>query len=152
MNIVIPHEEFDINNIFYERAVKNTILNDGNFIRIIYSTDICCFSGICMHFKMPIDYIDKSFNKYKCVFNIDLNAKIIENISTIERNIISKYNLLNRQPTYRVSEQLQNGKIKVTRLNKSETNSEQLTAFNIKISGLWCNEEEYGLTYKFIQV
>ena len=121
MNIVISHEDFDINNIFYKQAIKNTILNEGNFIRIIYSTDICSFNGICMHFKMPIDYIDKTFNKYKCVFNIDLNAKIIENISTIERNIISKYNLLNRQPTYRVSEQLRNGKIKVTRLNKSET-------------------------------
>ena len=49
---------------------------------------------------------------------------------------------------FRISEQLKNSFIKVSIINTYLQNIN----FIIKISGIWYNEKEYGLTYKFIQV
>ena len=63
----------------------------------------------------------------------------------------------NKTPIFRICDQIKNGVIKVINLcngptssttNSSMTNSRK---FIIKISGIWSNDLEYGLTYKFIQ-
>ena len=54
---------------------------------------------------------------------------------------------------FRISEQLKNDYIKVAIINDVNIGSYlQNIRFIIKISGIWSNEVEYGLTYKFIQV
>ena len=154
MNIAIPVNQFNINNVFFQEAIKNTIMDDSNFIRIIYSDDICIFNGICLEFVLHITHVDKSFNKFKCNFDNMLSNNIIQTISKIEYDIISKYNMImnmnismSKQPVFRISDQIKNESIKVLSIN----NSTHKATFMIKISGLWSNELEYGLTYKFTQ-
>ena len=156
MNIAIPVNQFNINNVFFQEAIKNTIMDDSNFIRIIYSDDICMFNGICLVFVLHITHVDKSFNKFKCNFDNMLSNNIIQTISKIEYDIISKYNAnmkINKQPVFRISDQIKNESIKVLSINNSINNnsSTHRATFMIKISGLWSNELEYGLTYKFTQ-
>jgi hypothetical protein len=46
MNIVKRIEQYDENNIFFCEPIKNNIMNEGNFIRIIYSTHNIVLNGI----------------------------------------------------------------------------------------------------------
>ena len=158
MNIAIPVNQFNINNVFFQEAIKNTIMDDSNFIRIIYSDDICMFNGICLEFVLHITHVDKSFNKFKCNFDNMLSNNIIQTISKIEYDIISKYNAnmnmnISKQPVFRISDQIKNESIKVLSIKglSINSNSTHKATFMIKISGLWSNELEYGLTYKFTQ-
>jgi len=148
MNLAIPITQFNINNVFFQDAIKNTIMDDSNFIRIIYSDDLCTFNGICLQFHLHITHMDKSFNKFKFTFDNALSNNLIQVISKLENDIITKYNINNKQPIFRISEQLKNGTIKV--LNTTNTTA-TIKTFIIKISGLWSNDLEYGLTYKFTQ-
>jgi hypothetical protein len=150
MNIAIPTYEFNINNVFFQEAIKNTIMTDSNFIRIIYSDSVMMLNGICLEFTLPIVYVDKSFNKFKCNFDKQLNHTLIQAICKAEYDILMKCSEknTNKIPIYRISDQLRNGVIKVINLSNNITNNKK---FIIKISGIWSNELEYGLTYKFSQ-
>lgn len=150
MNIAIPIKMFNINNVFYQEAIKNTIMTDSNFIRIIYSDELCMLNGICLEFTLPIIYIDKSFNKFKCTFEKQLSGETIQAICKAEYDILTKYNKsIGKTPIYRINDQLKNGIIKVVSINNTGNNMTPYKTFTIKISGIWSNETEYGLTYKF---
>lgn len=155
MNIAIPTDLFNINNIFFQEAIKNTIMTDSNFIRIIYSDELMMLNGVCLEFTLPIIYIDKSFNKFKCNFDKQLNHTLIQLICKAEYDILAKCSEknINKIPIYRISDQLRNGIIKVMNLSTNNTNTTNNVnkKFIIKISGIWSNDLEYGLTYKFTQ-
>jgi hypothetical protein len=127
-------------------------------------------NGICLEFTLPIVYVDKSFNKFKCNFDKQLNHTLIQAICKAEYDILAKSSEknTNKIPIYRISDQLRNGVIKVINLssptniqgsvaNSNSTNSNSTNSnsnskkFIIKISGIWSNDLEYGLTYKFTQ-
>jgi len=151
MNIAVPIHEFNINNIFFQESIKNTIMDNSSFARVVYSTDFCMCNGICIEFNLPLLHIDKLFNKYKCTFDIQNNNNLIQTINNIEKQFISKVNIKDKIPRFRISEQLLNGFIKVSIINNTHTNLQNIK-FIIKISGIWSNDLEYGLTYKFLQV
>lgn len=151
MNLAIPTEQFNLNNVFYQDAIKNTIMPDSYFIRIIYSDHLYMLNGICLEFTLPITHIDKSFNKFKCVFDKQQSQTIVQTICKAEHDILMKCSGKNKNkvPIHRISDQLKNGIIKV--INICNNNSSNNKTFIIKISGIWSNELEYGLTYKFSQ-
>jgi len=109
---------------------------------------VCTINGICIEFSIPVTQEEKSFNKYKCMLDRQTSNSIVENICKIENDIISKCNLKEKQAVFRISEQFKNGIIKIT----NNTNIDNNKKFTIKISGIWSNETEYGLTYKFTNV
>jgi hypothetical protein len=150
MNIALPLKDININNIFFQDAMKNTIMDNSSFSRILYSNEFFTGNGMCIEFNLPILNIDKSFNKYKCIFDHQQNCNLIHTINKIEKDIIAKYNIEHKQPMFRIAEQLKNGYIKVAIINNINTVED--IKFIIKISGIWSNEAEYGLTYKFMQV
>jgi len=153
MNIAVPINDFNINNLFFQDTIKNTIMDNSHFARVVYSNDFFIGSGICIDFDIPLLNIDKSFNKFKCMFDNQINYNLIQTINKIENEIMSKCNIKNKVPKFRISEQLKNGYIKVAIINNIEIGTYlQNIKFIIKISGIWSNELEYGLTYKFIQV
>ena len=46
MNLVLERENFVFNNIFFYESVKNTVMDDSSFIRIIYSNEDMILNGI----------------------------------------------------------------------------------------------------------
>jgi translation elongation factor EF-G len=153
MNIAVPINDFNINNVFFQDSIKNTIMDNSQFARVVYSTDFFIGNGIFIDFNIPVLNIDKSFNKYKCIFDNQVNYNLIQTITKIENELMSKCNIKDKIPMYRISEQLKNGYIKVAIINNITIGTYlQNIKFIIKISGIWSNELEYGLTYKFIQV
>jgi len=149
MNIVKTIEQYDDNNIYFCESIKNNIINDGSFIRILYSTHLFVMNGIYLYINLNDVNIEKFYNKYKCNFNIPLNKDLIKNLKVIEENVLKKITINNKIPQYKIYEQLKNGHIKVFCENNNIKFNNQ---FILKISGIWETPTNYGLTYKFIKI
>ena len=113
MNIVKTIEQYDDNNIYFCEAIKNNIMNDGSFIRILYSTHQFVMNGIYLYINLNDVSIEKFYNKYKCNFNVNLNKELINNLKVIEENVLKKTIINNKIPQYKIYEQIKNGHIKV---------------------------------------
>ena len=149
MNLLININEFDDNNIIFTEAVKNTVMDNSNFIRILYSNNLFTLSGIFIKIKLKLNNIEKYFNKFKCSFEVEKNNYIIENLGLIETKILEKININGKTPCKKITEQLKSGSVK---LFTDYMINIIPTVFVIKISGIWETEYEYGITYKFIDI
>ena len=180
MNVIIELNKFNIDCIFFQESIKNTIMNDSNFIRIIYSNKLFTLNAIYIKFSLCDNVVEKYYNKYKCVFNYRLNSCVINKLISIEKEILIKTNI-NKINECHVSEQLINGNIKLCSnnsdnaidyinaytnnaytnnayTNNAYTNNAHNNAINttnnnvfiLKVSGIWETENAIGLTYKFI--
>ena len=148
MHIVKNIDQYNGDHVYFCEPIKNNIMNNGNFIRIIYSTPLCVLNGIYLFISISYTSIDKYYNKYKCTFDINYHKELIENLRNIEQNILKKININDKIPQYKIYEQFKNGNIKFFSDNMEKINN----TFLLKIAGIWETNNEYGLTYKFIHV
>ena len=146
MNIVKTMEQYNEDCVYFCDPIKNNIMNDGNFIRILYSTPMFILNGIYISISINQLTIEKYFNKYKCSFDIGTHINIIQRIKIIEENILHKINIKGKIPQYKIYEQIGNGNIKIFADNIEHISNQ----FLLKIAGIWETEYNYGLTYKFI--
>jgi hypothetical protein len=152
MNIVIKLDQYDENNIFFCEPIKNNIINEGNFIRIIYSNSLFILNGIYLAFSINSMNIENYYNKYKIIFDTSMYKDMIEQIRKIEENIIQKISIQNKTAKYKIYEQLQNGNIKIFIDAKYDSTQLVNNMILLKISGIWETETNYGVTYKFMKV
>jgi hypothetical protein len=146
MNLVKSINQYNEDNIYFCEPIKNNVMNEGKFIRILYSTHNLVLNGIYLLVHINDITCDKYYNKYKCNFNTLHNKDIIDNIKTIEENILRKIEI-KKIPQLKIYELLRNGNIKLfNEVNKS------FCSFILKISGIWETQFNYGLTYKFIKI
>jgi len=152
MNIVIDIDEFNKDHIFLQEPVKNNIIDDSKFIRIIYSTTIFSLNTVYIVFNLNIIHIENYFNKHKFSFNVKQNTKAINQLKCIEESILDKVFINNKKPVFRLYEQLNSGNLKLFKdsLKLYKLNSDN--EFILKISGIWENEYDYGITYKFVDM
>jgi hypothetical protein len=148
MYVVLDVDDFNINNIFYQEKVKNTVMDNSNFLRVNYSNELFILNGIFIKFNLKLYSIEKSFNKYKCLFDGKTHADVITQFSLIEKHLMEKYNSTTKTPIYRISEQMNNGFLKIF----NEAECKETNDFILKIYGIWETDCEYGLTYKFINI
>lgn len=148
MNIVKTLEQYDDNCVYFCEPIKNNIMNDGYFIRIIYSTPTFILNGIYLSININYLTIEKYYNKFKCCFDIIAYKDMIESLQTLENNIIKKVNIRGKIPQHKIYEQLKNGHIKIFSENIDKINN----VFLLKIAGIWETDMYYGLTYKFIKL
>jgi len=149
MNIVKNMEQYDSSCVYYCDPIKNNIMNEGFFIRIIYSTSNFVLNGITLLVQLNDVYYEKYYNKYKCIFNIATHRDTIERIKVIEEGLLKNVNIRGKIPQYKIYEQLRNGNIKIITENGDKINN---SLFMLKISGIWENDTQYGLTYKFMKI
>jgi hypothetical protein len=152
MNIVIDIDEFNKDYIFLQEPVKNNIIDDSKFIRIIYSNNIFAVNTVYITFNLNISQIENYFNKHKFVFNVKQNTKPINQLKSIEESILDKVFINNKKPVFRLYEQLNSGNLKLFKDNLKLHKINSDNEFIIKISGIWENEYEYGITYKFVDM
>jgi hypothetical protein len=146
MNIVTTLEQYNEDHVYFLEPIKNNIINNGNFIRIIYSTALFTLNGIYIAINIKCNTIDRYYNKYICSFDIGKHKELIERIRSIEITLMKKITIPGKIPQYKIYEQLKNGNIKVF----SDTFEKKGHSFLLKIAGIWESEYEYGLTYKFL--
>lgn len=147
MNIVKRIDQYNDDYIYFCEPIKNNIMNDGQFIRILYSTDKFTLNGIYLLFTLNDVVCEKYYNKYRCTFDVEHNNEIIQNVKIIEENILKKLDIQNKIPQYKIYEQIKCGNIKIfNEINKNTC------SFILKISGIWETFNNYGITYKFITI
>lgn len=148
MNIVTTLDQYDNNSVYFSEPIKNNIMNDGYFLRILYSTPLFILNGIYISININHITIEKYYNKFKCSFDTHLYKDLIEQLYIVEDNIIKKINIKGKIPQYKIHDQLKNGHIKIFSENIDKNNN----LFLLKIAGIWETDLFYGLTYKFIKV
>jgi len=164
MNIIIPTNDFNINNVYFQEPIKNNIFDNSNFIKIIYSNNVLMLNCIVIEINFLLLNSEIFYNKNKYIYNVNINFDAILSLYEIEKNILGKLLYLNKKPVYRLYESLITGHIKIfheknDRVNNNNTNNNRVNidtklmqSFGLKISGVWENNIEYGVTYKFVKL
>lgn len=141
-------EQYNEDFVYFYEPIKNNIMNEGQFIRIIYSTPLFVLNGIYIAVNITYTNIEKYYNKFKCTFDINHYKEIIDSLRSIEERLLKKVNIYGKIGQHKIYEQLKNGNIKVFSESLDKINN----TFLLKIAGIWETENEYGLTYKFINI
>jgi hypothetical protein len=105
-------------------------------------------SGI--YLSLPIKYtkIEDHYKKMKITYDIKSNKELLQGIYDIESTVLNKYSNNYKTQKKVIYDTLKTGTIKFfpTETNNSLNNKN----FILKISGIWENETEYGVTYKIM--
>tara|TARA_B100001093_G_C26723803_1_gene969008 strand:+ start:111 stop:581 length:471 start_codon:yes stop_codon:yes gene_type:complete len=154
MNICETIDNFDINKIFYLDPIKNTVIDNSNFIRILYSNDLLTLNGVYILLDFKNTNIINYNNRIKYCIDVNINSEIINFIKNLEKNILDNSIIKDKNQLNKLGDLLGNGYIKNINLPFYDT---KLTNYNnnkfiLKISGIWESEIEYGLTYKILDV
>lgn len=125
MNILIPINIINNKNIYFHDPIKNTVIYDADFIRILYTDKYIISNGL---------YIQIS---------TILNSNIIEKLNILEKNIL---NLYDKEAIHflKIKELINHN------ICKCIKNSNNKNFFIIKISGIWKKNNNIGLTLKII--
>ena len=151
--------QFAIENLFFMDRVKNVIMKNGDFVKFLYSDQDCIMNNIYFHVPLIITGQDRAFHKTRLLYDPlnNLNIAYIRQIYTIEKSILDYFSSNGKKPVYKISENMYHGNIHFTETDGPVKEDAQLTSnmiiqnkFIIKFSGIWENNMEYGITYKFI--
>lgn len=145
MNLAINIEQFQEEPLIFCDPIKNNIMNEGNFVRILYSTNVVTLNGVYISFFLSGLKCDKYYNKFKCSFNEAFHKDTLELLRSIEERILQKYKTT-KSPTFKIYEQLKTGYLKLF----TDVGYASSCTFLLKISGIWETQTQYGLTYKFL--
>lgn len=151
MNLLLTPNKYNINYVYYNDSIKNTVIDNSNFIKIMFSNNDLYLNGIYLLVELENVSLEKYYNKYKCIINEDNinNKNIFQFMYKLEHEILHKYNN-NKNKKLIITNQLKQNNIKLFIENKNikETKYPKLQ-FCLKISGIWEKNDEIGLTYKF---
>ena len=144
MNIYL-NDIFSIDNVIFPESTKNTVMNNGFFIRTIYSTKSVILNNLIflIHIK------NVKYNNGKLYFSAHENREIINKLVNIEYLLLTKLNFTYNK-TYTIREHLGKGNIKVFTEDASELSNLKNITLIVKISGVWVNNNSYGLICKYI--
>lgn len=145
MYIVHSINDFNINDIYFNRSVNNTVIDNGKFTRVLYSCPLYTINSLLYTLNFVGIKIENSYTKYKCFFSCEKNKDIINKVKQIE-NTILEASEIKKNKIFCISEQLKTGYIKLF----EHTNSTKEKQFILKISGIWETETDFGLTFKFM--
>jgi hypothetical protein len=156
MNIVKTIEQYDSKKIYFCDPIKNNVIQDGNFIRILYFTENVSLNGIYLMVPLKNVSVERYYNKVKYLFDVEENRDIIEKIKGIEETILSKIasssqNIRSKNPQFNIYDNFIHQNIKMHMNNFMDSESSSQNYFILKISGVWSTDEQYGLTYKHFQ-
>lgn len=149
MIIALNKEQYNKDYILFSDKTKNNILSNGHFYRIFYSPPTFCMNGIHVYFNMKDIYLESYFNKVKCTFDKTKNCDAISLVKNIEKNILAVSPNEDKTPVFRIDEQLSQGFIKIFSDNAWEKTSVADIQILLKISGVWTDSTNYGITFRF---
>jgi hypothetical protein len=140
MNIAITAKDLSIDDVFFLDPIKNIIINNSKFIRIIYSNNLFTLNGI--YLICNIDNKDNTNNK-----DNNNNKDLLLYIQKLEDNILNKFSK-EKIKNYKIRDYFNNIFINSDYSKSQET----YTKYILKISGIWDMSNNIGLTFKFLKL
>ena len=155
MNLVLKLKDITHNNIYFMELVKNTVMDDSDFIRINYSNSLFITNGIHLEFLLNGVTLERYYSKYKCSYKLINNMHIIDELARLESKILLSYiKTFSKEKDYKINyklkDQLYSGSIKILSNGNINCNNYLENKYILKISGVWDTGNEIGLTYKFL--
>lgn len=146
MILVKNIEQYNLDHVIFLNIMKNNIMKNGNFIKILYFTPLFKMNGI--YLKVNIVNYSNENNVYRnnYIFNPFLYQELINKIRDIEIGILSKVGINDKIYECELYKKLMGGNIKII----TNVTEEKFDNFIIKISGIWESDDKCGLNYKFI--
>lgn len=125
MNILLNLKQINTDYIFFGEQIKNSIIENGKFTRLIYSDSDMCLNGLHIYFDTSL-----------------INQReMIDLLIELEKIILFKIDTLNKTAQYKIKDYLK---------WMNSKNYEDYKKCILKISGIWETNEEYGITFKFL--
>tara|TARA_B110000967_G_C18901559_1_gene575735 strand:- start:3058 stop:3528 length:471 start_codon:yes stop_codon:yes gene_type:complete len=149
MNLSLNLNDIKSYNICFLEQKQNIIM-DGSFTKINYLNEDITMNGTYIYFPINHTSFDIRDNKHYIKFNYTHETKLTEFI-TFESNILDYYNIShnnNKTKNLLLSKQIHSGYMKFYK-NNINLNSKN-NFFTLKISGIWENASNIGLTYKLL--
>lgn len=161
MNILV----LSINEIkpeyIYFLDCKNNILMDGIFTKIIYTNEWFVMNGLYINLPIEIQGVDTNHYKQTIFFSVSQYSTLLHQLDLLEQHILSKYIPTDntKHKTFLLIQSLKLGFFRIFKgeknafpknITKNPTNIKKKIGFILKISGIWENTNEYGLSYKIM--
>lgn len=127
MNILLNLKQVNNDYIFFNDTIKNSIIENGTFTRIIYSDSIMSINSL---------YISFDFDELT-------QREIVETLIELEKNILFKIDVINKNAQYKIKDYLKY-------LSSRTSDDFKLSKYVLKISGIWETKIDYGITFKFL--
>lgn len=128
MNILQDLKQINSDFIFFGDDIKNSIIENGIFTRLIYSDHYMILN--CMY--ILIDPTEFSHNV------------LIETLIELEQTILTKIEI-NKNAQYKIKDYLKH-------LSLSFMFEDKLKKCILKIAGIWQTDIEYGIIFKFLEI
>jgi len=157
LNISMSYKQFSILCVNFLDTKENIIIN-GSFTKLIYSNEYLTMNAIYIH--IPIEFYSMSLVSNKTYIYFDpnkpTNMKMIQGLIQIESQLLNYYydhiiHKNNQNASLTLQKAFSSGCIKLFRSTTSVEKMEEnpiCKTFILKISGVWNNYQDYGLTYK----
>lgn len=127
MNILLNLKQVNNDYIFFNDPVKNSIIENGIFTRIIYSDSIMTINSLYISFDL----------------DVLSQREMIDILIELEKCILFKIDITNKNAQYKIKDYL---KHLISRTNDDF----KLNKYVLKISGIWETNIDYGITFKFL--
>lgn len=129
MNILLDLKQVNNDFIFFNEPIKNLIIENSIFTRIIYSDSLMALNTLYILFDM----------------SQSSHREIIEILIELEKNILFKIDIYNKKCQYKIKDYLKH-------LTYRTSDEFKLNKYILKISGIWETNIEYGITFKFLEM
>jgi hypothetical protein len=178
MFFAIEPYTFNIDYATLTEKTKNNVIENSWFHRLMYEHDAFTMNGVAVNFSLTINKTETSYDKLKHCFSLadENNQAVINELTRIEREILAYTTLFEgKTPMFHIENQSKQGFIKLfngtSRSHKTYSTTAPVVAthhtlktyhmkprplyfsqtqdFILKISGIWYNDINYGITYKF---
>jgi hypothetical protein len=156
MLLIQKNTDINKDNISYGSKIKNNIIENSYFYPICYSNNLLSLSSLVFKFSLCDFTLSNCFNKHKIIFKYKDNIEELNKIIKIEEILIdifmerNEMNIINEiNYEYKIKEAIYNNSIKTIIDNPNKINIKKSDLL-IKISGIWENNNKFGLNYKFI--
>lgn len=140
MNLVLEPNIYNVNCIYFYEPVKNTVMDESSFIRILYSNSDLILNGI----YIKID-VDKNIYSKRPTKSTNKNDVTLAFVEELENNILQAYNA-EKRCAKKIKDQL------IYLITKTHLTNSSDTSYILKISGIWETANTIGLTFKFIYI
>jgi hypothetical protein len=140
-------------NYFYCLDSKPNLIMNGNFTKINYTHPHFTMNGLFFSIPLTSSFVENASENTHFV-HFDMNGSgnkaILESIIKLEYEILQNYTAMNNKIMSRyMYKQLSKGKIKINGENTVNVHSKN-NKIVLKISGVWENETEYGMTFRWV--
>lgn len=141
MNIAYHLNNYKMDNVFLLDTKKNMLMT-GKFTKVLYSNDFLNTVGLYFLIHLEGNYVSNSLFKIDKIKDLDILYKIEEDILTFYKKKFDVTKSFN----YTLKDTLLNN---VLKLYKTSDYGDRTI---LKISGIWENDTNIGITFKFSKV